>query len=109
MSVSEQERRLQAFWKQVSQAIYCFSLVRLFLLRQNLAGLTSTHLCTTKVLSPPFSKTVVVLRGLPGSGKSTASAAAQRFLQEEGQRTIAICSADFYFFKPDGGLRLRLI
>ena len=47
-------------------------------------------------------KQLVIMRGLPGSGKSTeARALAERHVSTGGQ-TVAICSTDSFFIKDDG-------
>ena len=48
-------------------------------------------------------RTLIIMRGIPGSGKSTYALKLQSSLQVEG-RTCAICSAD-YFFSDDGEYR----
>ena len=50
---------------------------------------------TTKVLSPS-AKTVVVMRGLPGAGKSTLARRLLAAARDAG-RAAALCSADAYF------------
>lgn len=47
-------------------------------------------------------KKLIVLRGVPGSGKSTV---AQKLMTESvnmGYMSATICSADDYFYRPDG-------
>ncbi|OQR95957.1 hypothetical protein THRCLA_07435 [Thraustotheca clavata] len=46
-------------------------------------------------------KEVVILRGLPGSGKSTISRLVQKMAIEQGVSTV-LCSADTYFESPSG-------
>ena len=52
------------------------------------------------------SKVVIIMRGLPGSGKSYLSrrvaAAAAEAVQAAGDTTPVFCSADHYFERPDG-------
>ncbi len=43
-------------------------------------------------------KKMKVLRGLPGSGKSTKTV----HLLQSHEGTAAVCSADLYFIRPDG-------
>jgi tRNA uridine 5-carbamoylmethylation protein Kti12 len=45
---------------------------------------------------------VYILRGLPGSGKSTFS---KNLAREKGENNISICSADDYFIGSDGVYR----
>lgn len=47
-------------------------------------------------------KTLVIMRGLPGSGKSTVAQSMAAGHIEMGGQTVAICSTDSFFLNQDG-------
>ena len=44
-------------------------------------------------------KQMFIMRGLPGSGKSTKTG---ELVKQFGQDNVRVCSADVYFIRPDG-------
>jgi len=54
------------------------------------------------IIYKPITRWLFILRGLPGSGKSTYAKRLQNKYHLLGGFSSVICSTDFYFTRPDG-------